>query len=361
MSVYESSTYKSLIKLSNSINSLICSFEYLDYHFFNSFLLSIDKKKYSSIIILIKEDSKKCYNYSHTSALQILSNLNQHNVVVKTNSDLNFTGILINDSELFIPKYNNKKEIIDIILSHSNSDIMIFKNKFDSILGNCKNDFSSFYNSTIDIYIDNALSIDKNIINYIDDVKSNKTRYKNSCFYSNSEVHLNSSDIPQFSSFEDGALILPSFLKVNNNPGYTFIEIGKLLCTPGKKDGAYTKYGENQSKLAELLGLVYITHNPRHVYLSDIGSRFLSLSEDNQRLFLKYQIYNMPVIKCLFNLCFNENISISDFILNVSELSTSTAVRRSSNIKKLIKILLNNCDKKVADIFNNCLYLPKSK
>ena len=106
---------------------------------------------------------------------------------------------------------------------------------------------------------------------------------------------------------------------------------------------------------------MYITHNPRHVYSSDIGSRFLSLSEDNQRLFLKYQIYNMPVIKCLFNLCFNENISISDFILNVSELSTSTAVRRSSNIKKLIKILLNNCDKKVADIFNNCLYLPKSK
>lgn len=361
MSVYESDTYKSLIKLSNSMNSLICSFEYLDYHFFKSFLISIDKKKYSSIIILIKEDSKECYNYNHTNALQFLSKLNQNNVIVKTNSDLNFTGILINNSELFIPKYNNNKEIIDVTLSHSTSDIMIFKNKFDSILGNCKNDFSCFYNATLDIYIDKALNIDQNIINYINDVKSNKIKYKNSNFYSSSEVHLNSSDIPQFSSFKDGALILPAFLKANNNPGYTFIEIGRLLCTSGKKDAAYTKYGENHAKLAELLGLVYITSNPRHVYLSDIGSRFLTLSEYNQRLFLKYQIYNMSVIKCLFNVCLNKNISISDFLLNISELSTSTIVRRSSNIKKLIKILIDDCDQNVSDIFNNCLYPSKDK
>lgn len=361
MSVYECSTYKSLIKLSDSIDSLICSFEYLDYNFFNSFLLSINENKHSSIIILIKEDVKECYNYSHTNALQILSNLNKNNVIVKINSDLNFTGILVNNSNLFIPKYNTNKKIIDMSLSHSNSDIIIFKNKFDSMLDNCKNDFSYFYNSILDTYINNALNIDKNIINYIDNVKSNKTCYKNSYFYSTTEERLNSSDIPQFSNFKDGAFILPSLLNFNTNCGYTFIEIGKLLCSPGKKDGAYTKYGENQAKLAELLGLVYITSNPRHIYLSDIGSKYLTLSEDNKYLFLKYQIYNMPVIKCLFNICFNENISISDFLLNNSNLSNSTAIRRSSNIKKLIKILLNNSDKKIVDIFNNCLYTTKDK
>lgn len=106
---------------------------------------------------------------------------------------------------------------------------------------------------------------------------------------------------------------------------------------------------------------MYITSNPRHVYLSDIGSRFLTLSEYNQRLFLKYQIYNMSVIKCLFNVCLNKNISISDFLLNISELSTSTIVRRSSNIKKLIKILIDDCDQNVSDIFNNCLYPSKDK
>lgn len=363
MSICENNIYKSLIKLNNSINTLLCSFEYLDYEFFNSYFASIDEKKYEHIIILIKESFTNCYNYTHTNTLQILSNLSNKNITVKTNPNLDFSGILINNSKLFIPLYNNSMEINDFYVSTSNDNIFSFKNKFDIYLQE-SNEFKFFYELMLDKYIDKSLNINQKIEIYLNDLNDNNLNYKNSQFYCDLEKKLTSYQIPQFSDFQKGAYKLPILINENNNVGYTFTEIGKLLLGPGKKNGAYCKYGENHSKLAESLGLVYITSKPKYVYLSDLGIKFINLSQNDKELFLKYQIYNMPLVKHIFNTCFTKSIDIVDFIIEVSGLSLSTAKRRSSNVKNLIEILLEDCSENIYKIFSNSLYnknKPKKK
>ena len=345
MSIYENNIYKSLIKLNNSISTLLCCFEYLDYEFLNSYFLSIDEKKYDNIIILIKESVTICYNSNHTNALQILSNLSNKDIIIKTSPDLNFSGILINNSKLFIPKYNKSMEIKDLSLSVCNNTITDFKNEFYIALQNANN-FHNFYELILNKYIDNALRINQEIEIYINNIKYNNLEYENSQFYSDCKEKL--------SDFKNGVYKLPILLK-DNNIGYTFTEIGKILLDPGKKNGAYCKYGENHSKLAESLGLVYITSKPKDVYLSDLGIKFINLSQDDKKLFLKYQIYNMPLVKYIFNTCFIKNIDIVDFIIEVSGLSLSTAKRRSSNVKSLIRILLDDCSENIYKIFSNSM------
>ena len=353
MSIYENNTYKTLIKSGNSINTLLCSFEYLNYEFFNSFFLSIDPKKYDNITMLIKESFTNCYNYTHTNALQILSILNNKNVTIKTNLNLNFSGILINNSELFIPNYNNML-IEDFTLLTCNDDVLVFKNKFYTALDD-SNDFSYFYKLALNKYIKNSLNINHKIETYIDYIKNNNINYKNSQFYCDTKERLASSQIPQFSDFEKGSYKLPILLKENPNVGYTVTEIGKLLLGPNKKNGAYYKYGENHSKLAESLGLVYITSNPKYVYISDLGIKFTNLSQSDKKLFLKYQIFNMPLIKHIFNTCLTKDIDIVSFIIEVAGLSLSTAKRRSSNVKNLIEILMEDSSEDIYMILNKSI------
>lgn len=359
MSVCKSDSYKSLIKLSNCMSTLLCSFESLDYNFFNSFFLSIDKKNYDKIIVIIKESYLDCYDSNHTNALQILSILNNKNITIKVVPNLNFSGILINNSNLFIPEYNSEKNIENLILSNEKNIIKSFKNKFNNILLNT-NSFNHFYKCMLDKYISNSLDINNKIETYISNVKLNNYDYKNSQFYYDPQIKLTSYQVTQFSDFNKGVYNLPVLLKNRNNIGYTYKEVGEILLGPGKKDGAYSKYGENHSKLAESLGLIYITYKPKHVFLSDLGIKFINLSDNDKKLFLKYQIYNMPLIKIILNTCFYQRINLVDLIMDKSELSLSTAKRRSSNVKTLIEILEDDCSENIYNILNNSFLNKKN-
>lgn len=342
--------------------TLFISIEYLDNDLIESlithFNLTSNINNIKVYILLKSSNNDFCNGRSDIMSLLTLKNLSSPNIVIKRNTSLDFTGFLIDNCSLITINYMEDGSIANINSSISPDTINNFKSKFLNIFLDSDN-INCFYNSILDSYISNSLNLDHLILNYIDLIKSNDFTYISSCFYSiiRSNIKLSPSAVPQFSNFENGAYKLPKLLNEHNNSGYSFLEIGKFLLPAGKKDGAYTKYGENHSKLAEILGLVHITNSSRSrlVYVSDLGLKFLELSDTNKKFFLKYQIYNIPLIKYLFNICFNNIIDIEEFILDISTLSQSTAKRRSSNIKGLIKILTQESNEIVSDIWSNCL------
>lgn len=363
MHIINTNSYITWSKSNIPRKKLLISLEYLDSDLLNSltnnFNLDSNSNNIDTYILF-----KGCYDdffsyYSDIKVLQHLHNISSDKIKIKRNTNLDFSGFLIDNTDLFTLQLNTKNYFISN--NYIKSDYLIddFIAKFNSIF-EISEDIHSCYSKILNAYVTNTINLSDKVNHYIDLVKNNDINYKRSCFYSRyrGDVKLSASLVPQFSTFEKGAYTLPLILKNFGNLGYTFLEIGKLLLPPGKKDSAYTKYGENHSKLAESLGLVYISKYSklRKVYLSDLGYEFLNLSDINKESFLKYQIYNLPLIKYLFNICFDNVINIEDFILNISTLSLSTAKRRSSNIKALINILIDDCDnERILSIWNNCL------
>lgn len=157
------------------------------------------------------------------------------------------------------------------------------------------------------------------------------------------ESDIDPSDIPQFSQFSDGAFQVPSVLSNYTEKGLTFIELGKILLAKdkNKKNCAYTKYGENHAKLAELLDLATITHErPRKIYLTKLGNLFLTLDEQSKVDLIKNQIFRMKIIKDIINKYSDVDFNINKYLLQ--HLSLSTAKRRLPNIKCLFTFLKDN-------------------
>ncbi len=146
-------------------------------------------------------------------------------------------------------------------------------------------------------------------------------------------------NIPQYSNLEDGTFKIIEILKKNNS-GMSFNEIGVGLTGSGKKDVAYKKYGENHSKLAELLDLVYITiDSPRKVFLTDLGKLF-SRSDLNIKIkILHNQILRIPIIQDIIKNWSDANFNLIEYLNKF--LAKSTAIRRTPNIKQLLAFLEN--------------------
>lgn len=363
MHIINTNNYITWSKSNIPRKKLLISLEYLDSDLLNSLINNFNLDLNSNnidICILFKGCYDDFFSYSSDiKTLQYLHNISSDKIKVKRNTTLDFSGFLVDNTNLFTLQSDTKSYSSSNSYTKPNYLIDDFITKFNSIF-EISEDIDLCYNKILSAYISNTINLDEKIDHYISLVKNNNINYKYSCFFSrySDDVKLSASLVPQFSSFEKGAYTLPLLLKNFDNLGYTFLEVGKLLLPPGKKDGAYTKYGENHSKLAESLGLVYISNSTKlkTVYLSDLGYKFLNLSDINKDLLLKYQIYNLPLIKYLFNICFDNIINIEDFILIISNLSISTSKRRSSNIKALINILIDNCNNEnILSIWSNCL------
>lgn len=367
MDIINNDKFTTWLKASYPSETLLISCEYLDDSLISSLVTNFNLTPNINnikVYILFKGSSYDfCTNSSEIKALLNLKNLACADIIVKRNTTLNFTGFLIDNASLLTIDYIDNRIVSCINSFNCPYTINSFKSKFlDLFL--VSNDIENFYNSLLNDYINHSLNLNNIVLNYVNLIKSNDLTYKSHCLYSTfrDNFKICTSGIPQFSSFENGTYKLTELLIENNNPGFSFLEVGKLLLPNGKKDSAYTKYGENHSKLAESLGLVHITQSTkfRLVYISDLGVKFLKLSELNKILFLKYQIYNIPLIKYLFNICFDNTIDIEEFILDISTLSQSTAKRRCSNIKALINFLIQGSDDIISDIWFNCLANKKT-
>jgi len=174
-------------------------------------------------------------------------------------------------------------------------------------------------------YISILLSI--NINDYLNKVKQDSSNY-----------NIIPKNIPQFSNFFNAVYKTPRVIKDGGDKGFTFNEIGYFLTEYGKKPGAYKKYGENHSKFAELLDFVYITKGGnRKIFLTELGKQYLKLDKDNQSIIVKFQCISMYVIKDILNKREKSKFDLLAYLEN--HLSYKTALRRQSNINKILNLI----------------------
>ena len=137
-------------------------------------------------------------------------------------------------------------------------------------------------------------------------------------------------DVPQFSNLEDCVYKVPLLVKDCGIEELSYTQVGFMLRTKPRKDGADTKYGENQSKTAAQMGLCSIKN--AKIYPSSLGVSYCNLDKETQMNLLPKLILFIPYI---YNQ-FATNAKYEDIIASVSFLSQSTQKRRLTNIWSLI-------------------------
>lgn len=146
-------------------------------------------------------------------------------------------------------------------------------------------------------------------------------------------------DIPQFSSFDDCYIRVPSDLLSSGNESVNFDKMGFFLRKESRKVGADKKYGENHAKTAALMGLCEIKRKVG-ITTTPLGVAFDSLPmEEKVDLKPKLCLY-IPLIQNYFVQGCDDRI-IKD---SMSILSLSTQKRRASNVKCLINIVKDSID-----------------
>lgn len=158
-------------------------------------------------------------------------------------------------------------------------------------------------------------------------------------FIKNNDTNeINSANIPQFSCFENGTILLIERLRMAGNYGPTFRELGEQFLGQGRKKGAYVKYGENHAKLGQLYGLAYITKDrASRVYLSTLGRMVERTEINEQKELLSKFSFKIPIVQS----CIKEDIRNTDKVTNLlmQYLSKKTALRRRSNVITILKML----------------------
>ncbi|MFI3171700.1 MAG: hypothetical protein R3Y58_04940 [Eubacteriales bacterium] len=154
----------------------------------------------------------------------------------------------------------------------------------------------------------------------------------------NPDKIINSSNIPQISSIDNGTTGLLKILMSLENYGVSFYDIGKSMLGEGKKDGAYIKYGENHAKLARELDLVYIeSQDKSYVYLTILGEQLLEYQADEVKEIVAKLMLFIPIIKYLMK---NDFLNQEQIVREIENfLAASTALRRASSVKAILKYI----------------------
>lgn len=150
---------------------------------------------------------------------------------------------------------------------------------------------------------------------------------------------LSSRDVFQFSNLEDATRNLCKLVKRKGDPGLKHVAIGKILLDDGKirNDGAYIKYGENHAKFAEDLGLMYSLESV--FFLSCLGYILDELEEELCKKLLTRLVLRLRLVQKLYLDSLKGIVDLRDCL---SVLSESTYIRRSSNVKTVLKCLINS-------------------
>lgn len=140
-------------------------------------------------------------------------------------------------------------------------------------------------------------------------------------------------DIPQFSQFYDYEKVLRIVMD-SGEKDISFEMLGYYL--EGKRSvRAMVKYGENHYKLATQMGLVT---SGKHRENTLLGSCYRQIKDEETRYLIGCKLcLRIPVIwKIMFLACIGP-VDIGSFLEQY--LSPSTAMRRKSSIRKILKLL----------------------
>jgi len=148
-------------------------------------------------------------------------------------------------------------------------------------------------------------------------------------------------DVPCFSTLENGASRLNELLEFEPD-GLTFEEAGYQLMN-SVKPGAKVKYGENHAKLAAMMSLVTISRNRPAIVKATPWGTYLTRydwrsKEDVLRKLLLRDLCVKTIVK-------NALDGSTTYRNAVRALSTSTAIRRRTNVKCLVEFVLSGTDR----------------
>lgn len=147
-----------------------------------------------------------------------------------------------------------------------------------------------FYNRTYEKYVNKQILDDKNFIvprqqltNYVHElIEIPYIEYIEHLKKQNERIIVKGADATYFSSFTTCEIDMCNALIWTNNPGCTFVEIGRLFPdnVSSRNDSAYRLYGEKHIKAATQLGLTFEYYD--YWYLSCIGYIYPDLKEDER-------------------------------------------------------------------------------
>lgn len=152
---------------------------------------------------------------------------------------------------------------------------------------------------------------------------------------------LSSRDVFQFSNIEDSTRNLCKLVRAENDPGLKHIAVGKILLNDGKlrNDVAYTKYGENHAKFAEDLGIMHSLESV--FFLSCLGQILNDLDEVSFKKLLTRLILRLRIVQKLYLDSLKGKVNLRECL---SVLSETTFIRRSSNVKTILKLLAESSE-----------------
>ena len=147
-------------------------------------------------------------------------------------------------------------------------------------------------------------------------------------------------NIPQFSDFEKGAVIVPRILEFYPQ-GIDFAELGEKLIA-SKENEANRKYGENHASLAALMSLATISKKQRKlVFPTSLGHFLIDYRMEEKSALLKAMLLRSPFIQEMIRITLNE---CGNYGSLVRGLAVSTAKRRRQSVRRLIELLLEKTE-----------------
>ena len=154
--------------------------------------------------------------------------------------------------------------------------------------------------------------------------------------------------IIQYSNLEHAIIDIAKILKFKNEP-LTFAELGEII-VHAKEEGACKKYGENHSKVAAELSMVKLERKgSTEVSNTAFGNFSVGLSDKDRKELVKRLAIRNEFIQKLIYLAKNGFVSY----MEVAELtlSESTALRRKSNNRQVVSLILEG-----NEILNNIVW-----
>lgn len=160
-------------------------------------------------------------------------------------------------------------------------------------------------------------------------------------------------DVFQFSDIKDATINICNVICAKENTGMCFQDIGQLLLGDGtqRSQTAFNKYGENHIKTAEVLGLAFKT-GKRQYYVSSTGIAFCKLPEETREKIIVRLVLRNKLFVQLLLVASNGPFELDAFLY---DLSGSTYLRRRTNIKYVINLLLASPEFDFSYLANNII------
>lgn len=154
---------------------------------------------------------------------------------------------------------------------------------------------------------------------------------------------IKSYNITQSSSFEACEREIINAFLFYDDPGFTFVEIGKLFpqYVVAHNDVSFRKYGENQVKTACQLGLTYEYFN--HWYLNCVSYIYNELPEDDQKSYLARAILRDPLYQKIMVDIQSKDVDILEYMYSID--SNETKKRRYDCVARLANICISEAKK----------------